>query len=540
MGRAIRGRSASSASYHQLTFRKGAIFNARFAPDGQTYVYSASWEGSPFEIYMGRVGSPEARNLEMTGANLLAVSSTGEMALSVGARRATNLQTNGTLARAPLAGGAPREIAANVMAADWSPDGSSLAVARDVKGFFRLEYPLGTTLFETRGWITHLRVSPQGDKVAFMFHPTRGDDRGTVMVVDRNRSASTLSPEWSTEGGLAWSPTGREVWFTAGPGGNERSLFAATLSGSVRSVARVPGGITIHDIARDGRVLLAADEQRSDLCGLVAGDKRERDLTWLDFAVPADISPDGKTVLFTEQGSAAGHLYSVFVRGMDGGPATRLGDGDALAFSPDGKQVLSVLYTSPPKLVLLPTGVGEPRMLPNPGFEQYRDRGSRWTPDGENVVYAASERGKLSRCYVQNLKTGAVRPVTPVGIADFVLSMRGDSVYAGAPDGKAYAYPIRGGTPAPISVGGLHPGDEFIRLSPDGRLVFGIQRDENGVELFGLDIRTRRREPIQELKPADTAGLLGIPSVVISPDGRSIVFMARRYLSQLYLAEGLH
>ncbi|HXL15752.1 MAG TPA: hypothetical protein VN972_06695, partial [Methylomirabilota bacterium] len=443
-------------------------------------------------------------------------------------------------ARVPLAGGAPREILAGVMGADWSPDGSSLAIGHDVEGKFRLEYPIGTVLFETRGWITHPRVSPQGDKVAFLFHPTRGDDRGTVMIVDRNRSTRTLSREWSTEGGLAWSPTGREVWFTAGTGGNERSLYAATLSGAVRSVARVPGGITIHDIARDGRVLLAADEQRSDLCGLVAGDKKERDLTWLDFAVPADVSPDGKTVLFTEQGAAAGHLYSVFVRGMDGGPATRLGDGEASAFSQDGKEVLSILYTSPPRLVLLPTGAGEPRTLPNPGFEQYRERGARWTPDGENIVFAASERGERSRCYAQNLKTGAVRPVTPEGITDFLLSMRGDSVYAGGPDGKPYAYPIQGGLPTPIPMGGLHPGDEFIRFSADGRLLFGIQRDEKGTELFGLDIRTRRRTPIQELKPEDTAGLLGIPSVAISPDGRSIVFMARRYLSRLYLAEGLH
>jgi Tol biopolymer transport system component len=538
-GRALQRGRAAVPSYRQLTFRKGPIFGARFAPDGQTYVYAAAWQGSSYEIYMGRLGSPGSRNLGIPGANLFAISPSGEMALCLGARREAGDLTRGTLARAPLGGGAPREIIADVFGADWSPDGSSLAIVREVEDTFRLEYPIGTLLFETNGWLTNPRVSPDGDRVAFLFHPARGDDRGTVMVVDRARKARTLSQEWSTEAGLAWSPGGREVWFTAGRGGIARALYAATLSGVVRIVARIPGGMTLHDISRDGRVLLAADEQRADMYGLVTGDDRERDLTWLDFSIPADISPDGKTVLFTEEGAAAGDLYSIFVRGIDGSPAARLGEGEALAFSPDARSVLGILFTTPPRLVVLPVGAGETKALPNPGFDRYPESPAAWTPDGKSIVFGAGEPGKLPRCYVQNVESGAVRPVTPEGIQDFLLSARGDSVYAGGTDGKIYAYPLGGGSPTPLSSAGLEPEDQFIRFSSDGRSVFLSKELERSAKLFLLDGTSRRRSLLRELKPADTAGLVRVRAVQVSADGRAVVYMARRYLSRLYLAEGL-
>ena len=216
--------------FSQLTFRRGFIALARFAPDGQTLVYSAAWEGNPFQLFVGRPGSAEATPLQPPGAVLLAVSPSGEMALQLRPRQ-TAFFWVGTLARAPLAGGAPREVLEGVQWADWSPDGGSLAIVRDYGGKNRLEFPVGKSLYETGGFITHPRVSPRGDLVAFLDHPTQGDDGGFVAVVDGGGRKRTLSQRWSSVQGLAWAPGGGEIWFTATHVGGNRSLYAVSLNG---------------------------------------------------------------------------------------------------------------------------------------------------------------------------------------------------------------------------------------------------------------------------------------------------------------------
>ena len=537
LGRVTAPPASKASTYRPLTFRKGIIYNARFLPDGQSYVYTASWDGQPGDVYMGTLNAPEARALGMSGSNLMAVSSTGEMALLLRPERLVAVVTRGTLARAPMGGGAPREVTDNIAAADWSRDGSDLAVARASGDSSSVEYPIGNVLFSSKGWATHLRISPQGDKLAFLFHPTIGDDRGVVMVVDRQRRARVLTQEWSSVVGLAWPPQGREIWFTGVRGNNDRSLYAVTLSGRLRAVVGAPGGVRLHDIAPDGRVLLTTDNQRAELYGIAAGEEKERDLTWLDFSVPEDISADGKSVLFTEQGPAAGDLYSVFTRGMDGSPAARLGTGEGMSFSPDGKTVLSILYTTPPKLVLLPVGAGQPRTLPNPGFDRYRGAQSAWTQDGKSIVFVAGEKGRPPRCYVQDIETGRVRPITPYGFGNIALNTSRDSVYAARPNG-VLLFPVHGGTPSPVAARRVDPRDTFVRFAPDGRTVFGYKNGPSA-EYFRMDIPTLRRTVIRELEPQDKAGILAVTSVVMSPDGKSVAYMVRRFLSKLYVVEGL-
>jgi Tol biopolymer transport system component len=199
------------AAYHQLTFRLGTIRTARFAPDGQSIVYGALWEGSPIDIFITRPESPQSRSLGFSGSELLAISSAGEMAVSVGSHsHGADVQV-GTLARASLNGGAPRQILENVQWADWSPDGANLAVVRDVAGRNRLEFPIGKVLYETSGWIGHPRISPKGDQIAFMDHPLLGDDSGTVAVIDLAGSRKVLASNFVTLQGLAWAPSGDEV-----------------------------------------------------------------------------------------------------------------------------------------------------------------------------------------------------------------------------------------------------------------------------------------------------------------------------------------
>src|ERR1700693_4718717 len=326
--------ATSVPRYHQLTFRRGTIFSARFAPDGQTIVYGAAWEGRPIELFSCRSDSPESRSLGLPEADIFGISSSGDIALSLGHRFVFGDENNGTLARVPLAGGAPREVLEKVQWADWASDGVRLAIVRDVGGRNRLEFPIGKVLYQTAGWISHPRISPRGDLIAFLDHPVRDDDRGSVAVVDLSGKMRVLCSGWTTEEGLAWSTAGDEVWFSATRTGSARALQAVTLSGRLPLVANVTGTLTLHDISGDGRILLAHDNSRFGIIGLSPGETKERDLSWLDWSLAADLSTDGRTLLSGEDGEGGGANYAVYLRKMDGSLAVRLGGGSCLRVSP--------------------------------------------------------------------------------------------------------------------------------------------------------------------------------------------------------------
>ena len=292
--------------YHPLTFRRGMVHAARFAPDGKTIIYSAAWEGKSLQLFTTRPESPESHELEPAGADVLAVSSSGEMALSLRSHPVAQFLYSGTLARVPLVGGAPREVMENVEWADWAPDGSTLAIVRQDQGRHKLEFPPGKLLYEADGWIGHIRISPKADAIAFIDHPQLGDDGGEVATVDLAGKKTTLSTGWDSIQGIAWSPAGDEIWFTATRTGGDRSLYAVNSSGTVRLLARVPGELTLLDVDRDGHVLLTRGNDRAGMMGLAPGEAKERDLSWLDWSVPGDLSPDGRTVLFFESGEGGG------------------------------------------------------------------------------------------------------------------------------------------------------------------------------------------------------------------------------------------
>jgi eukaryotic-like serine/threonine-protein kinase len=247
----------STPSYRRVTFRAGTVLSARFAPDGQTIVYAAAWEGRPLELFSSRLDSPETRPLDLARATIFSVSAAGEMALGLGYR----FPVGGMLARMPIAGGAPREVLDDVFEADWGPDGKDLAVIRGGR-LARIEYPIGKPIYESSGYATHVRVSPGGDAVAFIDHPVIGDTGGAVLLVDRAGRKRTLSDGWAEAWGLAWKPDGSEVWFTSAKIGTAHEIEAASLDGKTRLVARVPGELRLHDIARDGRVLFAHGDDR--------------------------------------------------------------------------------------------------------------------------------------------------------------------------------------------------------------------------------------------------------------------------------------
>jgi len=526
---------ASLPIYHPLSFRRGIVHAARFAPDGKTIIYSAAWEGKPLQLFTTRPESPESHELEPAGADVLAVSSAGEMALSLGSHPIAQFLYSGTLARVPLVGGAPREVMEHVEWADWSPDGNKLAIAREEQGRHRLEFPPGKLLYQADGWIGHLRISPNADSVAFIDHPQLGDDGGAVAVVDLAGKKTTLSTGWDSIQGIAWAPEGNEIWFSATRTGGDRSLYAVNLSGTVRLLARVPGELTLLDVRRDGSVLLTRGNDRAGLIGLAPGESKERDLSWLDWSVPADLSADGRTVLFSETGEGGGPKYAVYLRKSDGSPAVRLSDGLGLALSPDGKWALARSNSSPAPLLLLPTGVGEAKPL---GQDSINHLFGRWLPDGKRVVFSGNEAGHGFRFYVESPDEGKPRPISPEGVNPaVVISPKGDFLASVGPDHKIYLYPIEKGEP--VLVANTLPDEVPTGWSADGRSIYVFRFGEIPGKVFAVELSSGKRKLWKELVPADAAGIDTIRGITITPDAGAYVYGYIRTLSDLYLVEGL-
>ena len=427
VGERMRPPLPSIPLYHQLTFRRGTIRGARFAPDGHTIVYSAAWEGNPYQIFTTRPESPQSLSSGLIGSEILAISSKGEMAVSLKAHPLVPYIDTGTLGRVPLVGGAPREIVDAVEWADWAPDGNSLAIVREVNGKNRLEFPIDKVLYETDGWISDAKLSPRGDTVAFIDHSTPRDDAGSVELVDMTGKRKTLSSEWESADGLAWAPGGGEVWFAGTKLGAARALYAVDLSGKERLLARVPGSLTLQDISRDKQVLLTRDMVRVGMMGTAPGDSTQRDLSWLDFSVPIDLSSNGKILLFVESGEGGGPHYTAFIRETNGSPAVRLGEGFALALSPDGKWALARTPDSN-DLALFPTGVGTTKTIAGGNVSHNR---ARWLANGKQFVFSGSAPGSGIRLYLQDIAGGEPKPFTASGI--------NGSTFAVAPDGTQVA-----------------------------------------------------------------------------------------------------
>ncbi len=523
-------------TFHQLTFRRGEVGGSRFAPDGQTILYSAAWDGRSMEIFSTRTDSSESRPFGLSDAEVLAISHAGELAVSLHRRLLSGFVRTGTLAQTGLAGGgATREVLEDVQWADWAPDGQGLAVVRDVGPHNRLEFPIGKVLCETTGWMSHPRVSPKGDSVAFLEHPVQGDDGGTVAVVNRSGTKKTLTGLFATAAGLAWSPEG-DIWFTAAPIGNNRALYSVTTSGSIRLRARVTGNLTIHDIFRDGRLLMTQAIERQGISVLPPGEQKERDLSWLDWSSGLDMSDDAKSILFTESGSGGGEGYSVYLRKTDGSPAVRLGEGSTNGLSPDGKWALAIrALTSDPQMVLYPTGAGEPRPLPKNGL---RVLNANWMPGGKGILFEAAEPGHGARLFLLDLESGKSRPVTPEGYRLFTASVSPDAKLAvvGGPDRRVYAYPLEGGEPTALPA--IGPLDRVVGWSGDRKINL-MRLAELPARISRLDIATGRVEPWKQVMPADAAGVSGIGRVCLTADGTAYAYNYTRVLSDLYIVDGL-
>ncbi len=521
-----------AVDFQRLTLMRGTVYSARFAPDSHTVIYAASWEGEPAKLYSTDLKFPGSRPMGFDGADLLSVSASGEMALLQTAEPIFMVGMTGTLAEAPLTGGAPRLVAEKVEWADWSPDGKMLAVVRKIDGRRRLEFPLGHLVYETSGWISHPRISPDGQRIAFLDHPTYYDDEGGVAIVDLAGNKTVLSSGWESEEGLAWSANGKEVWFSGARTGLQREIYAVDMTGHLRTAFRALGGVTIEDIAPDGRLLVTRDEQRAGIGGMASGATREQDLSWRDWSLPQDISSDGKNLLFDEQGEQSGPNYIVAMRDLSGSPPVALGEGMAGDFSPDGKWAAATV--SYDQLVLLPTGAGTAKQIERGSIQRYGPM-VHWTPDGKQLLISGNVAGHASRCFLQNISGGAPRPVTPEGVSLCLMSPDGKSIVAGG-EGKVQIYPVNGGAPRQLQ--GALP-EETLSWTADPHFFYVYKTGERHIKVFRLNVETGERHLFKEIEFPDSAGICGPTHLIFSPDGRAYVYGYVQLLSDLYLVSGV-
>ncbi|MBI4915081.1 MAG: protein kinase [Acidobacteria bacterium] len=530
-------RAQAKISYQTVSFGRGIVDGARFGPDGQTVVYGAAWDGGPFRLFWTRPGSPDTTSLELPDANLLAVSSTGELAIALG-YQLNGWMGRGTLGRVPMLGAAPRQVADDVLAADWAPDGSELAVVRWTASGKRLEYPVGTVIYQTAGWISHPRLSADGRRIAFIDHPVDGDDRGSVAILDlASRTRRAVGGEWSGAQGLSWAPSSDELFFSAYDGVTPHSVYAVDLKGRTRQLLTGPTGLFLQDVAPDGRLLVASQTRTVQVLAKLPGDTQPRDLSWLSYSFAIDVSDDGRQVLLECAGDSCGQTYTVLVRGTDGSPAVRLGEGSARDLSPDGRIAAALVYGPETRIVLYPLGAGQPRTV---GVGGRAVDVVSWLPDGRGLVAVASEPGHGRRGYTIDPASGSWRPFTAEGVgAARRIAVTPDGKSAALLDraGRVSLFPLDGGPERGIP--GVEVGDEVVHFSADGRELF-VTRREVPLRVYRVDRATGRRDLWTELPSPDPAGLqAAFPGAVVSLDGRTVVGTYTRRLNRLYLVSGV-
>lgn len=526
--------------FQRLTFRRGLVRAARFGPDGRTIFYGALWGGDRCHIYSTRSDNPESQQLDLPESNLLAVSPTGELALSLGAN-VEGVFTYGTLARVPGAGGAPRELAEEVKFADWSVEGSDLAIIRRVAGVDRLEFPVGNVVFQPDAaggtGLGFVRVSPDGRRLAFVHYRAPQSLLGRLCVLQDGR-VTPLTPEYVNIHGIAWR--GEEIWYSAS---DDRPLFRALLAvrpgGEPRIIARLPVNVTLWDATADGRLLIAQTDDRAALIGRRGTDARDEDLSWLDASWIADLSRDGTAILFSETGQGVGAKPAAYLRGMDGTPAIRLGAGMPLALSPDKRWAL-IAHDNPvagrdaPRVEMVPTGAGDARRI---DVGELTCVAARWLPDGQRVILHAAEPGRPPRLHLLDLGSGRPQPLSPEGVRGWALSPDGSRVALSGPETGIRLLPLEGGAPHRV------PGTEGALLVGwiQGGLL--VMRPEEPAaprgEVYVLDPATGQQRTWANILPSDGAGIMVMVAFAATPDGAARVYTWHRALSNLYIADGI-
>jgi len=513
-----------------LTNRDGFISASRFAPDGKGVIYSAGFDGKPVELFFTDVQGSETRSAGIQSAALKSVSGSGKIAVLLNFELNWADGYNGTLAVLPEAGGKPEVVMEGVDDAAFGPDGHTLAIVRSVIGEQQLEYPAGNVLYKSSGWMSYPRFSPKGDKIAFFEHPL-GDFSGNIVVFDLvSQKKTDISTAWKSLKGLAWNPKNDEIWFGGSKQGKKLSVNAVSLGGQLRmNLYDVPGiGARIDDISDDGKILINQGSNHATMMVLAGKSANEVDSQFA-WSTSADLSPDGKTLLYYDWGwerRDSSEINAVYLRRLNGSERIQLGPGKALALSPDGNWALALQTTPQPRLVLFSTSHNETKTLPNQTIKEFHH--ASFFPDGQHILFTGMEarQDAAIRSYVQDVNTGEVRPLTKEWTTALRVSPDGKSVITLQPDTTYYIQSLNGDAARPIP--GLESGDEPIQWSDDGRAVYVIGSGEFATKIYRVDLATGSRLEWKTIDPPNKVGLVGLETnqggILITPDGKVCVY----------------
>jgi len=513
-------------SFQRVTFQRGTLTGARFAPDGKTLFYSASWAGGPVRVYSQGEGAQGVEVPGLPSAHLLAVSPTGELALQDALRRSFQGVRPGALYLVRPGVGTPRPVADGVTAADFSPDGRRLAVAfRDeAAGECRLEYPLGTVRHRGPDWITQVRVAPDGDLVAFRTAPNISWGGGSLWLVRSGSPARTLVPERPVLHGLVWDGPGRRLLTRTGDW-----IEAVDLEGRIRPFLHFPGRTKrIFDRDGQGRLLLGEAEERGT-AEFIDEKGLRTSLTWMDASSLAGVSESGDSVLFHEIGQSVDYFAGAFsfLRSTRGEPPVLLAQNYALALSPDGRTALLRTEPTGGQVLLQPVGSGEPRRV-EPATPGARITAAFFAPDGRVCTTEREGQGE-PRNWIHR-PDGRPEPLGPPGYRVILVAPDGRRMVATR---KGVTFLIEEGT-EPRALPMITPDHRLAGWRGGGTLL--VQPIEPGrCRVLQLDLASGRMTPCAELTPAERSGLIG-STVLACRGGRAWAATHHWYSVDLYLA----
>ena len=515
------GATRPQPTFRQLTFRAGVVGSARFVPGSNNAVYTVTAEGEPSHTGLLSLSGGRSRDLDFADGVLASISTRGEFALI--------LQMPARLMRVARNKNPATTIVDGARDADWLPDGSTLALVRRRGVESLVEFPAGHLVYASRGWIDSLRVAPAGDRVAFFEHPVRDDDGGRLRLVDRQGRVASLTGLWSSAAGLAWSHSGKEIWFSASRQGATRAVYAVSRAGSLRKISNAPFSLHLFDLSRDGRALVALDDVRMYMGAQLAGEETARDVSNLDSSHVDGITRDGRILLFTEASEAAGVHYAAYTLDRKSGRAARFASGRGLALSADGKSALTIDPEDRSFLTLTSLATGTSKKIPGGGFEY---QWAKFLPDGNTLLVGGAYPLEPLAICKQSLMGG-----TPVAIADApymdsVEVSAGGFRLAGVTAGQLQILDLQTGKTQPVPV----PFSERaapVAWGADGETLYIATLGGKPDRILRLNLRSGRSEL---WKTIDGSGRLA--GVVAAPDADAFAYSSEVNFSRLYMVSG--